>query len=257
MTTITAPLTTVVPASGLQRIWRVVKLHFANPWTTITFPWIILGVIFIANVAVWSIIYWSTLGDSNRSDVADRMQYSGASFWIFVYMLVVAIQAINITFPFALGYGVTRRDYYLGTALNFVILAAIYGAGLTVLGLMERLTNGWGFGGRMFTAPYFGDNWLQNFYIFFVGMLFFFFVGSLFGAVFVRWKSTGITFLLFGLGALGVGILALSAFTNSWSAIGNFFAAAGLVGSLSWSLVLTAIAGVAAFFVLRHATPRG
>jgi hypothetical protein len=256
MTTTTASFTKVAPTPELRRIGRVVRLHFANPWTTITLPWIILGVIFVANLAIWLIIYTAT-GAGDRADFAKGAQYSGSSFYIFVYMLVVAIQAINITFPFALGYGVTRRDYYLGTALNFVILAAIYSVGMTVLGVIERLTKGWGIGGHMFTAAYFGDNWLQNLYIFFVGLLFFFFVGSLFGAVFVRWKGTGVTFLFIGLGALGIGILALSAFTNSWSAIGSFFDAAGLVGTLSWSLVLTAAAGVAAFFVLRRATPRG
>ena len=32
---------------------------------------------------------------------------------------------------------------------------------------------------------------------------------------------------------------------------------AGIVGSLSWSLVITAIAAVVGFFILRRATPRG
>ena len=257
MTTSTASFTTVTPTTELQRIGRVVRLHFTNLWTTITLPWIILGVIFAANLAIWMLIYFAQTDAGDRADVGKGMQYSGSSFYIFVYMLVVAIQAINITFPFALGYGVTRRDYYLGTAVQFVILSAIYSIGLTLLGIIERLTNGWGIGGRMFTAVYFGDNWLQNLYIFFVGMLFFFFVGSAFGAVFVRWKGTGLTFLFIGLAALAIGVLALVGLTNSWAAVGGFFATAGLVGSLSWSLVLTAIAGVSAFFVLRRATPRG
>jgi len=252
----TATFNTVVPITGSQRIGRVVRLHFANPWTTIALPWIIIGVIFVANLAIWAIIYYSVTGPNDKRDVADGMQYSGSSFYIFVYMLIVAIQAINITFPFALGYGVTRRDYYLGTALNFVILSAIYSAGFTLLGVIERLTNGWGIGGRMFTALYFGDNWLQNFYVFFVGLLFFFFVGAAFGAVFVRWKGTGLTFLFIGLGLLGVALVGVFTLTNSWNSVGAFFDNAGLIGSLSWSLVVTALAGTAGYFVLRRATPR-
>ncbi len=251
-----ATLTKVVPTTQLQRVGRIVRLHFANPWATITLPWIILGVTFLANLAIWTIIYFSVTNSSDKRDVADGMQYSGSTVYIFVYMLIVAIQAISITFPFALGYGVTRRDYYLGTAVNFVILSAIYSVGLTLLGILERLTNGWGIGGRIFTAIFFGDDWLQNLYIFFVGMLFFFFVGSLFGAVFVRWRGTGITFTFIILGALTIGVVALISLTNGWSAVGTFFAHAGLVGSSSWSLAITALAGVAGFFVLRGATPR-
>jgi hypothetical protein len=257
MTTSTAQFTTVTPTTELQRIGRVVRLHFANPWTTITLPWIILGVIFAANISIWLIIRLAVTNAGDSADAYKGLQYSGSSFYIFVYMTIVAIQSINITFPFALGYGVTRRDYYLGTAVNFVILSALYSAGITLLSVVEEATNGWGLGGRMFTAVYFGDSWPVRFYVFFVGLLFFFFVGALFGAVFVRWKGFGITFLLVGLGALAIGILALVSVLDGWVAVGGFFDSAGFVGSLSWSLVITGLAGVAGFFVLRRATPRG
>lgn len=257
MTTATAQFTRVKPTTELQRIGRVVKLHFANPWTTIGLPWMILGIIFAANLAIWLIILASISRQADRSGVGDGMQYSGSTFYIFIYMLIVAIQAINLTFPFALGVGVTRRDYYLGTAVAFILLAAMYSVGLAILGVLERVTNGWGIGGRMFTAVYYGDDWLQNVYVFFVGMLFFFFVGAAFGAVFVRWRGTGLTFAFIILGAIAIGVLALVGLTNNWATVGDFFAAAGLVGSLSWSLVITAIAGVVGFVVLRRATPRG
>ncbi|CAN5489429.1 hypothetical protein BH10ACT4_BH10ACT4_04930 [soil metagenome] len=256
MTTSAAPFTRVVPTTGAQRIWRIVRLHFANPWGTIVLPWIILGIIFVANLAIWLLVYWSIQDTSGRAGVSGGMQYSGASFYIFVYMLVVAIQAINVTFPFALGYGVTRRDYYLGTALNFVILSLLYSAGITLLSIIEDLTNGWGVGGRMFSAVYFGDSWPVRFYIFFIGLLFFFFAGALFGSIYVRWKATGMVALFVGLGLIGVGIVALLILTNGWSTVGAFFASAGLVGSISLSLVATAVAGTAGYFVLRRATPR-
>ncbi|QNE47522.1 ABC transporter permease [Glaciihabitans sp. INWT7] len=255
--TTTALFTRVVPTTGTQRIGRIVRLHFANPWGTIVLPWIILGTIFLANLVIWLIVYWSVQGTTNRGDVADGLQYSGSSFYIFVYMLIVAIQAINVTFPFALGYGVTRRDYYLGTAVNFVVLSLIYSTGITVLSIVEELTNGWGVGGCMFTAGYFGGDWPTRFYVFFVALLFFFFVGALFGAIYVRWRASGMVALFIGLGLVGVGIIALLILTDGWSAVGAFFAAAGLVGSVFLSLVVTAIAATAGYVVLRGATPRG
>jgi hypothetical protein len=233
------------------------KLHFANPWTTITMPWIILAAIFAANLAIWAVILLNTPG-TDHADIAAGFQWSGASAYIFVYMMVVAVQAINVTFPFALGYGVTRRDFSLGTALQFVVLSAMYAAGLTILAAIETATNGWGLGGRMFTAAYFGSGlpWYAQFFVFFVLMLFFFFVGAAAAAVFVRWKATGLTFFFIGLAALAIGAVYLLSLTNSWAAVGAFFASAGLVGSYAWSLVITVISAAAGYLILSRATPR-
>lgn len=252
----TAVATTHAPATPARRILNVVRLHFTNPWTTIILPWMILGIIFVASLAIWWIILANLSKTADRADVADGLQYNGGLNYIFVYMMVVAIQAISITFPFAQGYGVTRRDYYLGSALTFVILSAMYSVGLTILSVIEEVTNGWGFGGRMFTPVYFGDNWYQRLFIFFVAFLFFFFVGAAIATVWVRWRATGVTAFFIVLGLLLIGVAALLTFTSSWSIIGNFFAGAGLLGSFAWSLVLTAIAAVTGFFVLRRATPR-
>ena len=151
MTTTTLP--PIKPLSS--RLGSVIKLHFANPWTSIVFPWIILGIIFLANLAIWGLIFMATPPEAH-GDIASGLQWSGASLFIFVYMMVVAIQSINVTFGFALGYGVTRRDYYLGTSIQLVLLAAMFTAGLTIMSVIEELTGGWGLGGQMFTAAYFG-----------------------------------------------------------------------------------------------------
>lgn len=62
------------------------------------------------------------------------------------------MQAINLTFHFALGLGVTRRDYFLGTIVHFATLAASFAVGVPLLAKLEELTDGWGVDGRFF-AP--------------------------------------------------------------------------------------------------------
>lgn len=256
MTTVTMDRTTQ-PVGALGRIWAVVKLNLANPWTAIVMPWMILGIIFVANFAIWAIIAAAVNSADDRADAAQGMSWSGASMFIFVYMMVVAIQTINLTFPFALGYGVTRRDFYLGSALTFVLLAAMFSIGLAVLGAIEIATNGWGLGGVMFNAAYFGDGpWFEKLWIFFTAFLFFLFVGSVAAALYVRWKANGMIFFFAGLGLLLIGVAALFTLTNNWPAFANFFAVSGFVGTYTWSLVLTVIAGVSGFFVLRRATPK-
>jgi len=253
VTTLTLPQTRPVGS----RLLSVMKLHLANPWTTITLPWIILATIFTANLAIWALIFMNTPA-SAHADIAAGLQWSGASLYIFVYMMVVAIGAINVTFPFALGYGVTRRDYYLGTSLQFILLSVMYATGLTVLAELEKVTNGWGLGGRMFTAAYFGSDlvWYQQFFVFFAMLMFFFFVGAALAAVFVRWKGTGITFFFIALGAVVLAALYLLTLTDSWPAVGEFLGNAGWVGTYAWSLVITVISAVAGYLILRKATPR-
>ena len=191
----------------LQRVMNVVKLQLANPWTAIVTPWMILGYIFAANLAIWIIIAATTSGQ-DAADARKGLSYSGASFYIFVSMMVLAIQMFSITFRFALGLGVTRRDYWLGSALTFVIIAAMFAIGITLLGVIERVTGGWWVGGRMFSAVYFGDEWWERLLVFFFGLLFFLFIGSLFAAVWVRWKATGMIVLFGGLGLLIIAAIA-------------------------------------------------
>jgi hypothetical protein len=244
------------PTSQLARIWAVTKLNLANPWTAILLPWIILAVIFVANLAIWIIIRQAA-GPQGAADAAEGLSYSGASLYIFVYMLVVAVQTVNLTFPFAQGYGVTRRDFYLGTVLTFVLLSAMFSIGMTILATIEEATGGWGLSGQMFTAIYFGDGpWYARLWIFFTLFLFFFFVGAIAAAIFVRWKANGVIAFFIGVGAVLIGLAALFTFTESWPAFAGFFAEMGFLGSYTWSLVLTVPAAVAGYLVLRRATPK-
>ena len=242
-------------STPISRILAVSKLHLANPWTIITVPWMVLGIIFAASIAVWLLIRTAT-GSGGTAEMLEGTQWSGGINYIFVYMMVVAVQAISITFPFALGFGVTRRDFYLGSAVTFVGLSAMYALGIAILAEIEVATNGWGLGGTMFAPIYFGEGFFQRLFIFFVTYLFFFFVGSVFAAIWVRWKATGLTAAIVGLGLLLLGVGALLTLTESWPAFGGFFVHFGFVGSYAWSLVLTVLAGLAGFFILRRATPK-
>jgi hypothetical protein len=241
----------------LSRITRIVKLNLTNPWTTIILPWLIIGAIFALSYGIWLIVF-ANISPEDAGNANDGLQYSGSSTWIFVYMMVIAVQAMNLTFPLALGYGVTRRDFYLGSSLTFVLLAAMYAVGLTILASIEDATNGWGIGGRMFTAVYFGGTdveWWSRLLTFFFILLFFFFLGASVATLYVRWKANGLVAYFLALGLLVVGAVAFFTYTGSWGLVGDFLGL-GALGVSAWLLVPTAIAGITGFFVLRRATPR-
>lgn len=240
---------------GSNRILSVVRLQFTNPWTVIILPWLILVVILLLNMAIWWLIF-ANVPAGDMADAQQGTQYSGAIGYAFVYMMVVAVQAINGYFPFALGYSVTRRNYYLGTALAFVGLSVFYSLGLSIFALIEDATNGWWVGGTMFTAVYFGENPLQRLFIYFTILMFFFFVGSAVAAVYVRWKALGMILFFTGLAFSIVGFFGIVTVTNSWDAVGSWFLANGLVGTYAWTLVLTAFAALTGYLILQRATPK-
>lgn len=240
-----------------SRILNVVKLHFANPWTTLWVPMLILAVIFLVNLAIWWLISTGIDDAADRADATDGFQWSGASLYIFVYMMVVAIQAMNATFGFALGFSTTRRDYYLGSSVFFVVLSLIWTVLLTALAAIEEATGGWGLGGRMFTATYFGDGaWWERGLVFLGMMLFFFFFGAAVATIYVRWKANGLYAFFVLMAVALVGSIALVTLTESWPAVGEWFSANRAPGVVAWSLIPTVLAAGAGYLLLQRATPR-
>jgi hypothetical protein len=238
-----------------KRILAVTRLHFVNRMAILYTPLIVLGGIFLLNLAIWYLIQFSI--DVNSPKTTDHFGYSGAVSYIFVYFLVVAVQVISRTFPFSLGFGVTRRDFYLGTAFAFLILSVFFAAVLTIMSSIEVATNGWGLGGRMFAPLYFTDpSWALRFVMYLLVFLFCLFVGSVAASVFVRWRATGLVVFFVVLAIVLVGLVALATFTDSWGAVGNWFAHTTPFVIVLWTLVPTAIAGLAGFFILRRATPK-
>jgi hypothetical protein len=240
-----------------RRILAVTRLHFVNRFQIVYLPLIVLGAIFLMNLAIWWIIIESTGGNNPGNHVRNNLGYSGAVSYIYVYGIVIAVQAISRTFPFSLGFGVTRRDFYLGSALAFIVVSIGVAAVLTVMSVLEIATNGWGLGGRMFAPDYFTNpSWLLRFVMYFCVFLFLLFIGCAGASFFVRWRGTGLI-AFFGIVAVILfGATAFFTLDHQWTAVGTWFAQTGAVGSTVWTLVPTAVAGIAGYFVLRRATPK-
>jgi hypothetical protein len=235
MTAISPSSTLDAPrAAQTNRIWNVVRLHMTNSWVIVQTPAIILALIFAVNYAIWAILDVSISMDSGEA--VDGTQWSGAATFIFVYMAVVAAQAITVTFPFALGYSVTRREYYLGTSLLFLLVSAGYAVVLAILATIE--------GG------------LQRLFVFFALFLFFFFTGAAISTIYMRWRMYGMIAFWAALGVLLIGLVALATYTGSWPEVGAWFATNKATGVAAWSLIPTAVAAVTGYVVLRRATPR-
>ncbi|GAA4165240.1 hypothetical protein GCM10022286_28130 [Gryllotalpicola daejeonensis] len=253
MTAFTAPVqASARPFTPLARVWRIVRLHYANWLVAVVWPWAILIGILLINMTIWYLVRYTAGASADM-----QTQYTGSIFYLFVHQAIVAIQLMSLTFCYALGLSSTRRDYFLGTALWMLVHAAQFTVGFVLLSYLEQWTNGWGVGGHVFQTIYFGTGPLgERLFTFYFGLIGVMFLGSIFGAVFVRWRVYGLyvvgAIFVFGL----LGVAALIGFTDSWGAVGEWFATHSTVGVVAWSIPLTAACAVVGFLALRRAVPR-
>lgn len=243
------------PHASTNRIVATARVHAANPWTTVYSPWLILLAVFALNYAIWRAIL---LAADGRPLPDSAFTQNGGVSWVFVYMLVVAVQAMNQTFSFVVGLGTTRRDFYLGSAATFVGLSTMYGVGIALLAWVERATNGWGVNGAFF-APW-GLSALPIWELAVMNtlaLLFMFFAGTAFAAVFMRWGPTGLVmaFVVLAL-AIVVAVFGITT-TESWTAVGNFFTTHTVLEISLFSLPVSVGAGLVGWALMRGATPKG
>jgi hypothetical protein len=247
------------PGRRPSKTIAVIRTHFANPSTLIIVPLIVIAGILLLNIVVWALIMANLDSGADRAEVSEGLQYSGASSYLFIYMLVVAVQAIAAVLPLSLSYGATRRQFAIGTGLTFVGVAAAYATLLTILAVVEDATGGWWLGGRMFTAVYFGgDAWYERWLVFFALTLVFFVIGAAFATIFQRWRRTGLLLAFATVAVVGIGIVALLTATGTWEASWGWLvdtaSALGWVGVPLASLVpIVVIAGLT-YLVLRRTT---
>lgn len=248
----TVPRTSVGTPTAFDRIWRIVRLHYLSWRMTLLFPWVILIGILGVNLAIWYLIVLGTHENHLQT------QYTGSLSYLFIYQAVVAVQLMNLSFGYALGVSSTRRDFFLGSGLFFVIHAAQFTAGIVLLTYIEQWTNGWGVGGHMFQTVYLGTGPLgQRLFTVFFGLLAVLFVGSIFGSVFVRWRAYGL-YAVFGiLLFVLLAALAVITFTHGWAAVGDWFVNNRALGVVAWSIPVTALCALIGFLALRRAVPRG
>ncbi|WP_062461217.1 hypothetical protein [Demequina soli] len=238
-----------------RRVLNGARVHAANPWTTLGLPWVILVAVFGLTYSIWRIVAWAAGGVGELD--ADAFRYAGGVTWILGYMVTVSAQAMNQTFRFAMGLSQTRRDYFAGTCLYFLGASAGYALGIAVLAAAERATDGWGVHGAFFAPAFLFDVPLWQVAWFFFGlMMLTLAIGIAAGAVFVRWRATGLVTMLLTIGVLAVGGAFLLTWADAWGPVGSFFVDTSVAVLVAWTLPVTALAVGAGYALLSRATVR-
>ena len=248
------PIVRTEPRSRFNEVWRVVRLHAVTPSVFFGIPWIILGGAWLVMIVI-GVIAGSAGADTEK--MGEGMRYSWAVLSPQWYLVVVGVQAIGLTLSFALGFGATRRDFWLGTSLMFGIVSLLNAVAIATLVQLEQLTSGWWLNVSMFDALWYGQNgWLVDFYTTLALQLFVLFIGASVTTVYLRWRMRGMLILAFGAIALALGAVAIATFTESWAAIFEWFGGIGIVGVFTVVLGLALVFAIGGYVVIRRATPR-
>jgi hypothetical protein len=172
--------------------------------------------------------------------------YTGGLVTIYVFLLVCGVLSMTMELPFGLMLGVSRRGYYLGTAL--LVLA------LTLLQTLERASGGWGLSLHYFRVPWIMDGpWYQTWVTSFVLLVLFFLYGMWYGLVYRRWGVVGLTTFVVAQMLVALAVVAVVTLTHHWAAFGHFFTAVHapvLTGVLA---ALTVALGPGGFSTIRRA----
>jgi hypothetical protein len=228
----------------MKTLVNVARYHLVDRFTYVALPWAILGFSFLINLAIAAMAPTQPGG-----------MYTGGLVSFYIFLLICGVLSMTRELPFGLMLGVSRRVYYLGTALLVLALGIAYGLALTVLQAIERASGGWGFSLHFFRVPWIMDGpWYQTWASSFVLLVLFFLYGMWYGLVYRRWNVVGLVTFIVAQMLVALGVVAVVTLTHHWTAFGHFFTtlqAPALIGVLA---ALTVALGVGGLSTIRRAT---
>ena len=233
----------------MTRVLTAARMQLAHPLVTFGVPWAIVASAFAINLAVWR------LGDVAQESEGDAATGGLASLYLTV--LVIFVQSVTQVFPLAMGLSLSRRTFYLGTALAAAVHAVGYGVALTVLTAVEHATDGWGLGLHFWAPGVLAvGNPALHFAVFAVPMLAFAAVGMGIGVVFKRWGAPGLYVLTIAV-VLGAGLAAIWAtWQGAWGRIGSRLADLSVPEwTIALPAVITVVLAALTYLGLRRAVP--
>ncbi len=222
---------------------NVVRYHLVQPLTFAIMPWAILAFVFAVDAVILALIP----GQNSPH------HYVGGLASIFVLAILLGALSVARTLPFGLALGLSRRSFYLGTALLALAFAATVGVVATVGQAVERATDGWGLSMGFFRVPYILDGpWYLTWLTSFVTLTLLFVYGMWTGLVYRRWNLFGLlTFVAAQVSVLVVAAVVVT-WTHGWHDIGHFFTALSVGGLTGLLAVLTVALFAGGFATLRH-----
>jgi hypothetical protein len=229
----------------MTMIVKVGRLHLVDRFSYTWLVWGILAVTFALNFALFAVIP-VTQPEGN---------FTGALVTIYIFMIVIGVQAATRVLPFAFTLGVSRRTYYLGTVALVLALCVAYASVLTALWALEGATNGWGLQLHFFRVPWILDGpWYQVLITSFALLSLVFLLGLWVGLIYRRWGTVGGVVFFSTLAVLLVGASLLITWAQWWPRVGAYLSGLDILTASLWVLVLAAVVALGGYVTIRRIT---
>lgn len=221
---------------SVSRVLSAVRMQYANAKSYFWVPAIIMvGALLVV------ILLALIIPPGSRGPI-----YSGGANAPIWYFLAAGIQALVLTFPFALALGITRWEFCASTLLAAAGAASLLGLVMTGLGLAERLTDGWGLQAYTLYLPWLWANGpVGAWFIFTATSILMFQLGFAFTVIYKRF---GLIQLVIGMIILAILLLVpvwLITINHAWPQALQFLVdlkpATVAAGALTLSLVITGL----------------
>ena len=227
----------------MNTLVNVARYHLIDRVMFVAMPWGIMAFSFLVNVVVSATVPTGPEGI-----------YTGGLATIYVFLLVCGALIMTRSLPSGLMLGISRRTYYLGTALLVVVLGVVYGLGLTILQAAERATNGWGVSLHFFRVAWIMDGpWYQTWLTSFVLLAAFFLYGMWYGLVYRRGSLPGLVTFIAAQILVAPGLVAVS-LTDNWTAVGHFFSTITVLAVTGVLAAVAAAMGLGGAATMRRVT---
>ena len=229
----------------MTNIVKVARLHLVDRFGYTWLVWGVLAFTFLVNWALFAVI------GPTESDGS----YTGALLSIYIFMIVIGVQAAVRFLPFAFTLGVSRRTYYLGTIALIVGLSAVNAVLLTVLWGLELATDGWGIQMHFFQVPWIlWGPWYQVLVTNFVLLSLTFLMGMWFGLIYRRFALIGTLIFSGALTLVLVGAVLVITWRQWWPQVGHFLANLDPLGITGLIAICAAIVAVGGYGTIRRIT---
>jgi hypothetical protein len=231
----------------MTRVLQAARLHLINPLVVLGIPWLVVAISFGINVATWH------LTPAGRVDGG----FTGGVLALYITVLVVYVQSVTQLLPFAMGVSISRRTFFLGTALVAVVQSLFYGIAIALLVQIENATGGWGVDLNYWApGPFEVDNVFVQVLSSGAPMLAFTFIGVGVGVVAKRWGQAGTWGLILGTTLLFGGLAIVISWLDAWGSVGTWFSEQS-VATLTIALpsVLALAVALASFPGIRRVVP--
>ncbi|HET6152463.1 MAG TPA: hypothetical protein VFE15_05870 [Marmoricola sp.] len=224
----------------MNRATAVMKMHLVDRLTLVVLPLGILAASFTVNVLVWL-------------PLAKDGRHTGGALAVPAFVLAAAIFAVVRGLPFALGMGVTRRSFVLGTLMTGAVLAVGFGTLYVLLGGLENLTGGWWLHGTFFDYSFFHRSiWPARWLMLVVGFFASWLLGTAVASLYPRWGMVALVIAGPAVVLAGGGAIALLTWQHWWHSVGSWFSGLTPVTSSGWLVLASAVLAAATWGSLRR-----